>query len=110
MKKLRQETVQENSGWLHLNYLNKKWLRANHLIETKYKGMRSKPRLKEKQGKEVRTSKIYAEKHRYPRLDTEIQIHRERDTGTGWDTRHLLGGRAQLLWAKNFQPEGMLQK
>ena len=64
-------------------------LMTEHLIKTKYKGMRSKPRLKEKQGKEARTSKIYAEKHRYSRLDTEIQLHRERDTETGWDTRHL---------------------
>ena len=62
---------------------------TEHRIETKYKGMRSKPRLKEKQGKEVRTSKMYAEKHKYPRRDTEIQLHRERDTETSWDTRHL---------------------
>ena len=51
--------------------------------------MRSKPRLKEKQGKEARTSKIYAEKHRYSRRDTEIQLHRGRDTETGWGTGHL---------------------
>ena len=51
--------------------------------------MRSQPRLKEKQGKDVRTSKIIAEKHRYPRLDTVIQLHRERDTNTSWDNRHL---------------------
>ena len=51
--------------------------------------MRSQPRLKEKHGKEVRTSKIIAEKHRYPRLDTVIQLHSEMDTETGWDTRHL---------------------
>ena len=60
-----------------------------YISETKYKDMRSQPRLKEKQGKEVRTSKIIAEKHRYPRLDTVIQLHSERDTETGWDTRHL---------------------
>ena len=51
--------------------------------------MRSQPRLKEKQGKEVRTSKIIAEKHGYPRLDTVNQVHSERDTETCWDTRHL---------------------
>ena len=58
-------------------------------LKTKYKDMRSQPRLKEKQGKEVRTSKIITEKHRYPRLDTVIQLHREMDTEIGWDTRHL---------------------
>ena len=62
-------------------------LMTEHLIETKYKDKRSKPRLKGKQEKEARTSKIYAEKHRYPRL--EILLHRERDTETGWNTRHL---------------------
>ena len=51
--------------------------------------MRSKPRLKEKQGKEVRTSKNYGEKHGYPRLGTVIHLHKERDTETSWDTRHL---------------------
>ena len=60
-------------------------LMTEHLIETKYKGMRSKPRLKEKQGKEVRTSITDAVKHRYPMRDTEIKLHRERDT----DTRRL---------------------
>ena len=60
-----------------------------YISETKYKDMRSQPRLKEKQGKEVRTSKIIAEKHRYPRLDTVIQLHSEMDTETGWDTGHL---------------------
>ena len=35
---------------------------TEHFIETKYKGMRAKPRFKEKQGKEARTSKINAEK------------------------------------------------
>ena len=34
-------------------------LMTEHLTETKHKGMRSKPRLKEKQGKEARTSQIY---------------------------------------------------
>ena len=61
----------------------------NYISETKYKDMRSQPRLKEKQGKEVITSKIIAEKHRYPRLDTVIQLHSEMDTETSWDTRHL---------------------
>ena len=60
-----------------------------YISETKYKDMRSQPGLKEKQGKEVRTSKIIAEKHRYPRLGTVILLHSERDTETGWDTRHL---------------------
>ena len=60
-----------------------------HSIESKYKGMRAKSRLKDNQGKEARTSKIETEKHRYPRLDTVIQLHNERDTETGWDTGHL---------------------
>ena len=62
---------------------------TEYLIENKYKGTRSKPRLKDKQEKKARTSKIYAEQRRYPRLDPEIQFIRERDTKTGWDTRHL---------------------
>ena len=49
-------------------------LMTEHLIETKYKGMGFKPRLKEKQGKEARTSKIHAEKHRYRRRDLSL-IH-----------------------------------
>ena len=53
--------------------------------------MRAKPRLKEKQGKEARTSKIDGEKHRCSRLDTMIQLHGGRDTETGWDTGHLPG-------------------
>ena len=53
---------------------------TEHFIETKYRDMRTKPRLREKQGKEEGTSKIYAEKHRYPSLDTLIQLHSERDT------------------------------
>ena len=66
-----------------------KMMMTEHFIETKYKYMRPKPTLRKKQGKEARTSKIYVEKHRYPRLDTLIQLHSERDTKTGWETRHL---------------------
>ena len=47
---------------------------TEHFIETKYKDMTSKPRIREKQGKEARTPN-YAEKYRCPRLDHRVQLH-----------------------------------
>ena len=61
---------------------------TEHFIETKDKSMRSKPRLKEKQGKKARTSKIFADK-KIPQAEHGDPTPQEKDTKTGWDTKNL---------------------